>query len=36
MQRTIAATGGQEKFQAEWLANVDPDVVQGFAKMRLL
>lgn len=33
LQRAIAHCGGNEPFQAEWVVNVDKDVLEGFGKL---
>ena len=36
LQRCIAACGGQEAFQREWLLDVDADVVRSFGQLGVL
>jgi hypothetical protein len=36
LQGAIAAAGGQERFQNEWLVNVDKDVVKEFGATGVL
>ena len=36
MQKMMEAGGGQEAFQRDWLANVDKDVVEGFARLKIM
>lgn len=36
LQQAITAAGGYEKFQEQWLVNVDQDVVKAFAKLGVM
>ncbi|KAL8922668.1 MAG: hypothetical protein Q9208_004981 [Pyrenodesmia sp. 3 TL-2023] len=36
LQQTVASCGGSESFQAEWVVNVDRDVLQEFSKVGIL
>lgn len=36
LQRTIGACGGQERFQHDWLVNVDQEVIGSFGKLGVL
>jgi len=36
LKGAIAAAGGEERFQSEWLANVDREVVAAFGKLGIL
>ncbi|KAK4626424.1 Importin-11 [Fulvia fulva] len=36
LQQTIAASGGYEQFRAQWLVNVDQDVVKGFSALGII
>ncbi|EME46887.1 hypothetical protein DOTSEDRAFT_126805 [Dothistroma septosporum NZE10] len=36
LQLTINACGGYEQFQAQWLVNVDKDVVKGFSDLGII
>ena len=36
MQKMMEAAGGQAEFQQDWLVNVDKEVVEGFAKLKIM
>ncbi|KAI9884881.1 MAG: peroxisome assembly protein (Peroxin-2) [Watsoniomyces obsoletus] len=36
LQQVIVQCGGQERFQQEWLINIDPEVMSDFAKLGVL
>lgn len=36
LQQAIAASGGNDQFQEQWLANVDKDVVKGFSDLGIM
>ncbi|KAK3696988.1 hypothetical protein LTR37_017695 [Vermiconidia calcicola] len=36
LEQAIAAAGGSQRFQDEWLVNVDRDVLEGFSRMGIV
>lgn len=36
LQQAIAASGGNEQFQEQWLVNVDQDVVKAFSALGIM
>ncbi|KAL5117145.1 hypothetical protein ACEQ8H_004970 [Pleosporales sp. CAS-2024a] len=36
LQLAVQASGGEQRFQEEWLANVDKDVVKGFGELGIM
>ncbi|KAH3920635.1 hypothetical protein HBH56_007630 [Parastagonospora nodorum] len=36
LQQAVQAAGGEQRFQEDWLANVDKDVVKGFGELGIM
>jgi hypothetical protein len=36
LQQAVAASGGEQRFQEEWLSRVDADVLKGFGEMGIM
>jgi hypothetical protein len=36
LQQAVQASGGEARFQEEWLARVDKDVLRGFGEMGIM
>jgi hypothetical protein len=36
LQQAVSASGGEQRFQEEWLSRVDADVLKGFGEMGIM